>query len=367
MNIDGKPFRTIWLGEDGLSAEIIDQTKLPFALEVVPLKTLEDAARAISSMQVRGAPLIGATAAYGVALAMRADASDAGLDQACEVLAATRPTAVNLRWALGEMKRELQEQPQGARVAAAFARAGEICDEDVETCRKIGEHGLGLIQAHAERKQGETVNILTHCNAGWLATVDWGTALAPIYRAYDEGLKVHVWVDETRPRNQGASLTAFELGAHGVPHTIIADNTGGHLMQHGLVDLCIVGTDRTTANGDVANKIGTYLKALAAKDNGVQFFVALPHSTIDWSLADGSAIPIEERDAKEVTHMTGRLPDGTVATVAITPEGSPAANYAFDVTPARLITGFITERGVTPAAAEGLRLLYPEHREPAAA
>jgi methylthioribose-1-phosphate isomerase len=367
MNIDGKPYRTIWLGEDGVSAEIIDQTKLPFALETVPLRTLEDAARAISSMQVRGAPLIGATAAYGVALAMRADASDAGLDKACEVLAATRPTAVNLRWALDEMKKDLKELPQGARVAAAFARAGEICDEDVETCRKIGEHGVGLIQAHAERKRGETVNILTHCNAGWLATVDWGTALAPIYRAHDEGLPVHVWVDETRPRNQGASLTAYELGAHGVPHTIIADNTGGHLMQHGLVDLCIVGTDRTTASGDVANKIGTYLKALAAKDNGVQFFVALPHSTIDWTLTDGRAIPIEQRDAKEVTHMTGRLADGAVVTVAITPEGSPAANYAFDVTPARLITGFITERGVTPATAEGLRLLYPEHRGQAAA
>jgi methylthioribose-1-phosphate isomerase len=367
MNIDGKPYRTIWLGDDGFSAEIVDQTKLPFALEIVPLRSLEDAAHAISSMQVRGAPLIGATAAYGVALAMRADASDDGLDRACAALAATRPTAVNLRWALDEMKKELTALPQGARVAAAFARAGEICDEDVETCRRIGEKGVGLIQAHAERKQGERVNILTHCNAGWLATVDWGTALAPIYRAHDEGLPIHVWVDETRPRNQGASLTAFELGAHGVPHTVIADNTGGHLMQHGLVDLCIVGTDRTTASGDVANKIGTYLKALAAKDNGVQFFVALPHSTIDWSLTDGSAIPIEERDAAEMTQMTGRLPDGSVATVTITPEGSPVANYAFDVTPARLITGFITERGVTPATAEGLRLLYPEHREQAAA
>jgi methylthioribose-1-phosphate isomerase len=367
MNIDGKPYRTIWLGDDGVSAEIIDQTKLPFALEIASLKTLEDAAHAISSMQVRGAPLIGATAAYGVALAMRADASDDGLDRACAALAMTRPTAVNLRWALDEMKKELTELPQGARVAAAFARAGEICDEDVETCRRIGENGIGLIQAHAEKKRGERVNILTHCNAGWLATVDWGTALAPIYRAHDEGLPVHVWVDETRPRNQGASLTAFELGAHGVPHTVIADNTGGHLMQHGLVDLCIVGTDRTTASGDVANKIGTYLKALAAKDNGVQFFVALPHSTIDWSLSDGAAIPIEQRDATEVTQMTGRLPDGSVATVTITPQDSPAANYAFDVTPARLITGFITERGITPATAEGLRLLYPEHREQAAA
>jgi methylthioribose-1-phosphate isomerase len=367
MNIDGKPYRTIWLGDDGVSAEIIDQTKLPFALEIVSLTSLEDAARAISTMQVRGAPLIGATAAYGVALAMRSDASDEGLGRACATLGETRPTAVNLHWALEEMKQELQPLPQGARVAAAYARAAEICDEDVETCRRIGEHGLGLIQAHADRKGGEVVNILTHCNAGWLAAVDWGTALAPIYKAHDERLKVHVWVDETRPRNQGASLTAYELGAHDVPHTVIADNAGGYLMQNGLVDLCIVGSDRTTANGDVANKIGTYLKALSAKDNGVQFFVALPHSTIDWSLTDGRAIPIEQRDAGEVTHITGQLLDGGVTTVALTPPGSPAANYAFDVTPARLITGFITERGVTPATAEGLRLLYPEQREPAAA
>ena len=366
MNIDGKPYRTIWLGEDGVSAEIIDQTKLPFALEIVPLRTLEGAAQAISSMQVRGAPLIGATAAYGVALAMRADASDEGLTRACETLAATRPTAVNLRWALDQMKAALAEVPQGARVATAFARAGEICDEDVEACRMIGEHGVGLIGAHAEKKGGKRVNILTHCNAGWLATVDWGTALAPIYRAHDEGLNVHVWVDETRPRNQGASLTAFELGAHGVPHTIVADNTGGHLMQAGLVDLCLVGSDRTTANGDVANKIGTYLKALAAKDNGVQFFVALPSSTIDWTLHDGGAIPIEERDAREVTHMTGQLDDGSIATVEIAPKGSPAANYAFDVTPARLVTGFITERGITTGSAEGLAMLYPEYRARAA-
>lgn len=367
MNIDGKPYRTIWLGEDGVSAEIIDQTKLPFVLEIVALRTLDDAAGAISTMQVRGAPLIGATAAYGVALAMRADSSDEGLGRACEVLAATRPTAVNLQWALEEMKKELAGLPQGARTAAAFARAGEICDEDVEACRRIGEHGLGLIQAHAERKRGEPVNILTHCNAGWLATVDWGTALAPIYRAHEEGIPVHVWVDETRPRNQGASLTAFELGAHGVPHTIVVDNTGGHLMQHGLVDLCIVGSDRTTANGDVANKIGTYLKALAAKDNGVQFFVALPQSTIDWSLADGSAIPIEERNSDEVTHITGQLPDGSIATVALAPHGSPAANYAFDVTPARFVTGFITERGITTGTGDGLAMLYPEQRKQDAA
>ena len=358
MNIDGKAYRTIWLGSDGVSAQIIDQTKLPFALEIVALRSLEDAAHAIASMQVRGAPLIGATAAYGVALAMRNEASDAGLARACEVLAATRPTAVNLRWALDEMRTVLEPLAPADRIAAAFSRAAEICDEDVETCRRIGEHGVGLIEAHAAHKKGETVNILTHCNAGWLATVDWGTALAPIYKAFDQGISVHVWVDETRPRNQGASLTAFELGAHGVPHTIVADNTGGHLMQAGLVDLCIVGTDRTTANGDVANKIGTYLKALAAKDNGVQFFVALPHSTIDWTLDDGRKIPIEQRDASEVTHMAGQRPDGTFATVAIAPPGSAAANYAFDVTPARLVTGFITERGVTPASREGLSLLY---------
>ena len=295
MNIDGKPYRTIWLNADGRSVEIIDQTKLPHKFETVTLHTLEDAARAISTMQVRGAPLIGATAAYGVALALRNDASDEALERACAILAATRPTAINLRWALDEMQKSVRNQPRDKRVAAAFARAAQICDEDVETNRKIGEHGLGLIRAHAEKKGGATVNVLTHCNAGWLATVDWGTALAPIYRAHDEGIKVHVWVDETRPRNQGASLTAFELKAHGVPHTLIADNAGGHLMQKKLIDLCIVGTDRTTATGDVANKIGTYLKALAARDNHIPFFVALPGTTIDWSLTDGSTIPIEER------------------------------------------------------------------------
>ena len=367
MNIDGKHYRTIWLNDDGGSVEIIDQTKLPHRFETVTLRTLDDAARAISSMQVRGAPLIGATAAYGVALALRTDASDEALDQACAVLAATRPTAINLRWALDEMQNAVRNQPRDKRVAAAFARAAEICDQDVETNRKIGEHGLGLIQAHADKKGGETVNILTHCNAGWLACVDWGTALAPIYRAHDEGIKVHVWVDETRPRNQGASLTAFELGAHGVPHTLIADNAGGHLMQKKMVDLCIVGTDRTTASGDVANKIGTYLKALAARDNHVPFFVALPGTTIDWSLTDGGAIPIEERGGDEVTRMTGRLPDGSVASVEIAPQGTQAANYGFDVTPARLITGFITERGVAPATPNALTTLYPEHRKDQAA
>ena len=367
MKIDGKHYRTIWLGSDGKSVEIIDQTKLPHKFETVTLRSLEDAARAISTMQVRGAPLIGATAAYGVALALRNDASDEALDRACETLAATRPTAINLRWALDEMQKAVRNQPRDKRVAAAFARAAEICDEDVETCRRIGEHGLGIIRAHAEKKGGETVNILTHCNAGWLACVDWGTALAPVYLAHDQGIKVHVFVDETRPRNQGASLTAFELGAHGVPHTLVADNAGGHLMQKRLVDLCIVGTDRTTSTGDVANKIGTYLKALAARDNAIPFFVALPYSTIDWSLTDGSTVPIEERNAEEVTRMTGRLPDGTVATVEIAPEGTRAANPGFDVTPMRLITGFITERGVTPATRDALLTLYPEHRKDHAA
>jgi methylthioribose-1-phosphate isomerase len=363
MNINGKHYRTIWLSPDGWSVEIIDQTKLPFAFETVTLRSLEDAAQAISTMQVRGAPLIGATAAYGVALALRDDASDEALERACTALAATRPTAINLRGALGEMEKAVRNQPRETRVAAAYAKAADICDADAEMCRSIGEHGFGLIKAHADKKRGERVNILTHCNAGWLATVDWGTALAPIYRAYDKGIPLHVWVDETRPRNQGASLTAFELGAHGVPHTIIADNTGGHLMQKKLVDLCIVGTDRTTRTGDVANKIGTYLKALAARDNDVPFFVALPHSTIDWTITDGSTIPIEERDPREVTHVTGRLPDGSIATVDITPSGSPAANYAFDVTPLRFITGFITERGVTPGTRDGLVTLYPERAE----
>src|SRR5512143_1485861 len=308
MKIDGKHYRTIWLNEDGKTVEIIDQTKLPHRFETLSLKTLDDAAHAIKWMQVRGAPLIGATAAYGVALSLRANPSDEGLDHACDKLAATRPTAINLRWALDEMQKAVRNQPREARVAAAYARAGAICDEDVETNRKIGEQGLGLIRAHAEKKGGKRVNILTHCNAGWLACVDWGTALAPIYRAFDEGIALHVWVDETRPRNQGASLTAFELGGHGVAHTVIADNAGGHYMQTGEVDLCIVGTDRVTANGDVANKIGTYLKALAAKDNGVPFYVALPSSTIDWTLANGRDIPIEERSADELLKMTGRTP-----------------------------------------------------------
>ncbi len=363
MKINGRHYRTIWLDDDGWSVRIIDQTLLPHCFQIAKLTSAEEAARAIKTMQVRGAPLIGATAAYGICLALRADPSDAHLASSIAMLAAQRPTAVNLRWALEEMRRALVGVATEKRVAVAYRRAAELCDEDVETCRRIGVHGLELIRTIAAgKKPGEPVNILTHCNAGWIACVDWGTATSPIYQAHDEGTRVHVWVDETRPRNQGASLTAFELGRHGVPHTIIVDNAGGHYMQHSQVDLVIVGTDRVTANADVANKIGTYLKALAAKDNGVPFYVALPHSTVDWSLDDGMKIEIEERHPDEVLRMTGRLGDGSLATVDIAAPGSPAANPAFDVTPARLVTGFITERGVCPASREGLLSLYPERR-----
>ena len=362
MKISGRHYRTIWLGADGWSVEVIDQTRLPHRLETVSLKTADDAARAIKTMQVRGAPLIGATAAYGMALAMHADPTDANLRSAIAHLNAQRPTAVNLRWALDEMRNVLAPLHPTDRLQAAYAKAAVIADDDVETCRRIGVHGRPLIEAVAcTKKAGKRVHILTHCNAGWLACVDWGTATSPIYQAHDMGIDLHVWVDETRPRNQGASLTAFELGAHGVPHTIIADNAGGHLMQRGEVDLVIVGTDRVTRTGDVANKIGTYLKALAAYDNNVPFYVALPHSTIDWTLSDGSKIEIEERSSNEVLKMTGRLPDGSVATLEIAAPGSPAANPAFDVTPARLVTGFITERGVCCATTTGLLSLYPEH------
>jgi len=361
MKINGQHYRTIWRANDGKSVEIIDQTRLPHEFVITRLGTLEDAGRAILTMQVRGAPLIGATAAYGMCLALQEDASDEAVDAAIAYLAKQRPTAINLRWALDEMRKAVQNLSREKRLEAAYARAAEICDEDVETCRLIGTHGLKLIEEIASRKApGEPVNILTHCNAGWIACVDWGTATAPIYQAHDKGIPVHVWVDETRPRNQGASLTAFELGAHGVPHTIVVDNAGGHLMQHGKVDLCIVGTDRVTANGDVCNKIGTYLKALAARDNNVPFYVALPYTTIDWTLDDGLVIPIEERSADEVLKMPGRLPDGSVVMVEIAAPGSPAGNPAFDVTPARLVTGLITERGICEATNAGLLSLYPE-------
>ena len=361
MNVSGRHYRTIWLVEDGVTVEVIDQTRLPHEFVTRRLQSLQDAADAIRMMVVRGAPLIGVTAAYGLALAMRDDASDEGIARAVETLAATRPTAINLRWALDRMSAELRRPAVNDRVAAAYRLAAEMADEDVATCRAIGEHGAALIREVHERT-GQRVNVLTHCNAGWLATVDWGTALAPIYVAHDSGVPVHVWVDETRPRNQGAALTAFELGQHGVPHTIVADNAGGHLMQHGEVDLCIVGSDRTTAEGDVANKIGTYLKALAATDNKVPFYAALPASTIDWTLGDGVAgIPIEERAAEEVTHMTGRSTTGDIVTIQISAPGSAAANPAFDVTPARLVSGLITERGLCDATTEGLASLFPEH------
>jgi len=366
MKVDGKPYRTIWLADDGWAVEIIDQTKLPHAFIIVRLEDLGTACTAIRDMWVRGAPLIGATAAYGMALAMRADPSDGGFETAYDRLYETRPTAVNLRWALDEMKVLLVPLEPGDRAAAAYKRAAEICDEDVGICSSIGDHGAQLIREAWEKKGKPSlidggVNVLTHCNAGWLATVDWGTALAPIYKAHDAGIPVHVWVDETRPRNQGASLTAWELGQHGVPNTLVVDNVGGHLMQHGMVDLVITGTDRTTGTGDVCNKIGTYLKALAARDNGVPFYVGLPGPTIDWTLADGvKEIPIEERDPDEVTVMTGRAAGGDVAAVTITPDGAKAANYAFDVTPARLVTGLITERGVAEASKDGLSALYPE-------
>jgi methylthioribose-1-phosphate isomerase len=360
MKIHGKYHRTIWPRPDE-AVEVIDQTKLPHEFATAVLRTAEDCAEAIRSMVVRGAPLIGATAAYGVAFAMRAEPSSKALVRALDLLQATRPTAVNLRWALKRMAGVLRDGSHGERFALAWREAAAICDEDVEVCRSIGEHGLKLLRA-AAKKNGAPLNILTHCNAGWLATVDWGTALAPVYMAHDAGIPVHVWVDETRPRNQGASLTAYELGAHGVPHTIIADNAGGHYMQAARVDLCIVGADRVTRNGDAANKIGTYLKALAAKDSGLPFYVALPSSTIDWTLASGAEIPIEERSADEVLKMTGRLPDGNIATVDIAAPGSPAANPGFDVTPARLVTAFITERGICAASEEGLRSLFSEHQ-----
>ena len=348
MKVDGRHTRSIWVDPDGWSIGTIDQTLLPHRFATVRLATLEDAARAIRSMQVRGAPLIGAAAAYGVCLALKADASDEALERARAVLQATRPTAINLKWALDEMVAAVRNRPRDDRLAAAYRRAAEIADEDVAINQAIGRHGVKLIEAIAARKpKGAPVNVLTHCNAGWLATVDVGTATAPIYLAHDNGVAVHVWVDETRPRNQGAALTAWELGRHGVPHTVIPDNTGGHLMQHGMVDIAIVGADRVTANGDVCNKIGTYLKALAAKDNGVPFYVGLPSPSIDFSVSDGFAeIPIEERAADEVATVSGRTADGRIETVRIVPEGSPVANYGFDVTPARLITGLITERGV---------------------
>jgi len=361
MKIDGVPHRSVWLDEDGWSVRIIDQTRLPWALDTPRLVDQDQVATAIRTMQVRGAPLIGAVAAYGLALAVRADPSSEALERDAALLLATRPTAVNLGWALERMLTRLRNTRPEQRAAVAYAEAAAIADEDTAQNEAISRHGAELITEAARRAPGRVVNVLTHCNAGWLATVDWGTALAPIYRAHDSGIPVHVWVDETRPRNQGAALTAYELGKHGVAHTVVSDNAGGHLMQHGRVDLVIVGTDRVTRTGDVANKIGTYLKALAAHDNGVPFWVALPSTTIDWTVSDGVAgIPIEERSPDEVTTVTGRAADGQVVRVQVTPDGSAAANPAFDVTPARLVSGLITERGRCAANAEGLATLFPE-------
>lgn len=364
MKVNGVHWRPVQVAEDGRSVTIIDQTKLPHRFETVDLTHVDQAAHAIRAMLVRGAPLIGATAAYGVALAMKDDPSDENLEAAIDKLGQTRPTAYNLFWALERMQAGLHNRAPEERAVVAYAKAKEIADEDVAFCESLGEHGATLIKEIADRKPGQTVNVLTHCNAGWLATVDWGTALSPIYKAHDAGIDVHVWVDETRPRNQGASLTAWELGAHGVPHTVVVDNAGGHLMQHGRVDICIVGTDRTTRTGDVCNKIGTYLKALAAKDNGIPFHVALPGPTVDWTVRDGvTEIPIEERSEDEVGIMTGRTETGEIVSVNVLPEGSPAGNPAFDVTPRHLVTGLITERGLCEASEEGLLGLYPEKRD----
>ena len=365
MNIDGKAWRTIWLESDGCSVGVIDQTLLPHRFTTVTLRTCDDAAHAIRTMVVRGAPLIGVTGAYGLMLALQVDPSDAALQIAFDQLNGTRPTAVNLRWALERVRELVVALPPEQRAEAAKAEAGRIADEDVAMCAAIGDHGLEIFQrlaaARPAERQGEPFNVLTHCNAGWLATVDWGTALAPIYKAHRAGLNIHVWVDETRPRNQGASLTAYELSREGVPHTVVVDNAGGHLMQHGQVDAVIVGTDRTTRRGDVCNKIGTYLKALAARDNAVPFYVALPASTIDWTIDDGvKEIPIEARSEAEVTQIQGRDSSGAIASVQLTPDGSSGFNPAFDVTPARLVSGLITERGVAEASEAGLKGLYAD-------
>ena len=367
MKIDGRPFRTIWPDPAGRAIHVIDQTALPHAFVVKRLAGLEDAADAIQAMTVRGAPLIGVTAAYGLALALAADSSDDGMERAIQRLSATRPTAVNLRWALAEMRAGLTPLPPAARAEAAWARAQALADADAAANETLGNHGLTLLAALWETRRAEgaaCLNILTHCNAGWLATVDWGTALAPVYKAFEDGIPLHVWVDETRPRNQGASLTARELSWQGIAHTVIADNAGGHLMQRGQVDLCLVGADRVTARGDVCNKIGTYLKALAARDNGVPFWVALPHSTLDLRVDDGIAeIPIEERDGAEVTTLTGRTAEGRIESIRVAAAGSPAANPAFDVTPARLISAIVTEAGVVEPG-DGSRIVYPVEDRP---
>jgi len=359
VKVDGRHYRSVWPGEDGGSIRVIDQTRLPHAFEILRLEGRAEVEHAIRTMQVRGAPLIGASAAYGVCLAMRADPSDAALDAACASLLATRPTAVDLRHFLGAMRAALAPLAPGERARAAWVRAAELADGSAAACRAIGEHGANLLEAIGEsRGRGEVVNVLTHCNAGWLATVDWGTALAPVYRAHDRGVPIHVWVDETRPRLQGAGLTAWELAGHGVPHTLVADGAAGHLLQRGRVQIVLTGTDRTTSAGDVCNKIGTYPLALAARDSGVPFWVALPGTSLDRGLRDGVAeIPIEERDPGELHRVRGRAADGRVVEVRVTPEASPAANFAFDVTPARLVSGFVTEHGLWDATPEALARL----------
>ncbi len=367
MKIDGKHYRSLWFNTEKDVLEIIDQRWLPHKLVIRPVDTMDAFCTAIVEMSVRGAPLIGATAAYGMALQMRLDPSDAAMDQAWETLNATRPTAINLRWALDRCRTAMRQLAPSDRAAAALQLAHDIADEDVEINRMIGVHGLELIRDIAAKKpEGEPVRLLTHCNAGWLATVDWGTATSPMYHAHDAGIPIHVWADETRPRNQGA-LTSWELGNHGVPHTYIVDNAGGHLMQNGQVDMVIVGTDRTTRRGDVCNKIGTYLKALAAHDNNVPFYVALPSPTIDWTVSDGvREIPIEKRDPREVTHIWGRDDANEISSVQVTPDGTEGMDFAFDVTPARLVTGLITERGVFEASEESLAAGFPEMQRGAA-
>ena len=363
MKVQGRAWRTIEAVEGGAAVTIIDQTRLPFRFETLTLRTLAEVAHAISSMQVRGAPLIGAAGAWGLALAARVDASTPALEAAAKQLIATRPTAINLRRVVDDTLRNVLAAPQPERVEVARRAAQEVCDDEVDKSRRIGEHGLALLRKlHAAK--GARLDVLTHCNAGWLATVDYGTALAPLYLAHDAGLPIHVWVDETRPRNQGASLTAWELGQHGVPHTLLVDNAGGLLMRQRRVDACIVGTDRVTLNGDVCNKVGTYLKALAAFDTDVPFYVAAPETSIDWTMARGDQVPIEERAADEVTHLTGVDAEGEVHTVRVTPEGTPVLNPGFDVTPARLVTALLTERGACAASAEGLFSLFPERRAP---
>jgi methylthioribose-1-phosphate isomerase len=361
MRIEGRDYKTIWLDADGWRVHVVDQTLLPHSFAIRTLASAGEAARAIADMIVRGAPLIGATGAYGLALAARENAGDSHMEAARAELLATRPTAVNLRWALDRVSSLLMAAPLSERPALAYAEAARIAEEDEACCEAIGVHGAAIIAGVAARKAGDTVNILTHCNAGWLCAVDWGTALAPIYKAARAGVALHVYVDETRPRNQGASLTAFELLNEGVAHTVIADNAGGHLMQHGKIDLVIVGSDRTTRAGDVCNKIGTYLKALAAHENGVPFYVALPGSTVDWSISDGvKDIPIEERSPREVTHISGQAENGDIVEVRLTPKGSQARNFGFDVTPSRFVTALITERGACEASENGLGALYPE-------